>query len=136
MGETSGIAVRALSAGHPLVVNDVGWFAELPDEVALKVAVGADEVMTLAAELELLAGDPARRERMGVAAAEYARSEHSLERSADLYVAALEEAAGGLAVENAVVGEFARAADEVGLDAQSEELSHLADALRSLRRGD
>ncbi len=36
MGETSGIAVRALSAGRPLVVNDVGWFAELPDEVALR----------------------------------------------------------------------------------------------------
>ena len=30
MGETSGAAIRALSLGKPLVVSDVGWFAELP----------------------------------------------------------------------------------------------------------
>ena len=30
MGETSGSAIRALSLGKPLVVSDVGWFAELP----------------------------------------------------------------------------------------------------------
>ena len=29
MGETSGTAIRALSLGKPLVVSDVGWFAEL-----------------------------------------------------------------------------------------------------------
>ena len=40
MGETSGTAIRALTLGKPLVVSDVGWFAELPDDVALKVPVG------------------------------------------------------------------------------------------------
>ena len=30
MGETSGTAIRALALGKPLVVSDVGWFAELP----------------------------------------------------------------------------------------------------------
>ena len=30
MGETSGTAIRALTLGKPLVVSDVGWFAELP----------------------------------------------------------------------------------------------------------
>ena len=38
------IVVRALSLGRPLVVSDVGWFADLPDEVAVKVPVGDDEV--------------------------------------------------------------------------------------------
>src|SRR5204863_86081 len=38
MGETSGTAIRALSLGKPLVVSDVGWFSELPDDVAFKVA--------------------------------------------------------------------------------------------------
>ena len=37
MGETSGSVIRALSLGKPLVVSDVGWFSELPDDVALKV---------------------------------------------------------------------------------------------------
>ena len=44
MGETSGTAIRALTLGKPLVVSDVGWFGELPDGVALRVAVGDDEV--------------------------------------------------------------------------------------------
>ena len=58
MGETSGTAIRALSLGKPLVVSDVGWFSELPDDVALKVPVDDDEVETLAAALELLATRP------------------------------------------------------------------------------
>ena len=61
MGETSGIAIRALSAGTPLVVSDVGSFAELPDAVALKIPVGDDEVPRLAAALELLARDAGLR---------------------------------------------------------------------------
>ena len=40
MGETSGSVIRALSLGRPLVVSDLGWFSELPDDVALKVPVG------------------------------------------------------------------------------------------------
>ena len=36
MGETSGSVVRGLSLGKPLVVSDVGWFSELPDDVALE----------------------------------------------------------------------------------------------------
>ena len=43
MGETSGTAIGA-DPGKPLVVSDVGWFGELPDGVALRVAVGDDEV--------------------------------------------------------------------------------------------
>ena len=57
MGETSGSVIRQLSLGKPVVVSDVGWFAELPDEVALKVPVDAGETETLYAALELLARD-------------------------------------------------------------------------------
>ena len=39
MGETSAMALRALAVGRPLVVSDLGWFAELPDAVAAKVPV-------------------------------------------------------------------------------------------------
>ena len=92
MGETSGIAVRALALGRPLVVSDVGWFSELPDSVAAKVAVDEWEVELLAAVLELLATDEALRERMGAAAREYAQSEHSLQQAVAAYVAVLEEA--------------------------------------------
>ena len=74
MGETSGMAIRALSVGTPLVVSDVGWFSELPDAVAAKVPVDELEVETLVATLERLVSDadlrgPDERRRRRVRAA-------------------------------------------------------------------
>jgi glycosyltransferase involved in cell wall biosynthesis len=89
MGETSAVALRAISAGRPLVVSDVGAFAELPDEVALKVPVGDGEIDALAAAMQQAAASP----EMGRAALELARTEHELGHVADLYAAALTEAA-------------------------------------------
>ena len=55
MGETSGSVIRGLSLGKPMLVSDVGWFSELPDDVALKIPVDEYEVPTIAAALELAA---------------------------------------------------------------------------------
>jgi len=52
---------------------------------------------------------------MGRAALELARAEHDVERVAEAYTAALEEAAGGTAVRDAVAAEVARAAADVGI---------------------
>jgi glycosyltransferase involved in cell wall biosynthesis len=93
MGETSAVVIRALSVGTPLLVSDVGWFSELPDDVALKVAPDEREIQTLVAAFETLS-TPGVRETMGGHARELAQSEHDLERVADLYASALEEAAG------------------------------------------
>jgi glycosyltransferase involved in cell wall biosynthesis len=136
MGETSGIALRALSLGKPLVVSDVGWFAELPDEVALKVPVDEHEVDVLAGALELLATREDARTAMAAAAHELAAREHSLEHVADLYAAALEEAAGGPAVRDAVLQEVTAAAAEVGIAAGSPEAAELGERLREARVGD
>jgi glycosyltransferase involved in cell wall biosynthesis len=115
MGETSGSAVRALSLGKPLVVSDVGWFAELPDTVALKVTAGGDdEIGALAGALERLA-DPALVGEMGAAARRYVESEHDLERVAEQYAAALEQVAGDPAVRERVLHEVAAAAAAVGI---------------------
>ncbi|MGZ4384668.1 MAG: glycosyltransferase [Gaiellaceae bacterium] len=93
MGETSGSAIRALCLGKPQVVSDIGWFAELPDEVALKVAPGPGEAEALEAALEALLADDARRAVMGAAAIELARREHAVARVAAAYADALAEAA-------------------------------------------
>ena len=85
MGETSAAAVRALSLGKPLIVSDVGSFRELPDEVAIKVPVGAGEVEALVEAMRRAAGN----EEMGGAARRVAATEHRLDRTADLYVEAL-----------------------------------------------
>lgn len=85
MGETSAAAVRALSLGKPLIVSDVGSFRELPDEVAIKVPVGAGEVEALVEAMRRAAGN----EEMSGAARRVAATEHRLDRTADLYVEAL-----------------------------------------------
>jgi glycosyltransferase involved in cell wall biosynthesis len=116
MGETSGSAIRTLSLGKPLVVSDLGWFAELPDDVAFKVPVGgAEEIDAIVAALERLA-DPALVAQMGAAAQAYVDDGHEVGHIAELYVAALEEAAGGGAVEARVIRAVAEAALEVGVE--------------------
>jgi glycosyltransferase involved in cell wall biosynthesis len=114
MGETSGSVIRALSLSKPLVVSDVGWFAELPDEVALKIAPDEHEVEHLLAALQLLVRDEATRTAMGAAALALARGEHALDFVAERYTAALEEAAGGEVVRTAVLEDVAQAAADVG----------------------
>ena len=135
MGETSGNVIRSLSLGKPLLVSDVGWFSELPDTVALKVSVGEGEVEMLEAGLELLATRPEVREQMGAAAAELATREHDLDRVADLYAAALEEAAGGDAVGEAVVREVSEAAADVGIAPGSAEAGEIARRLAEVELG-
>jgi glycosyltransferase involved in cell wall biosynthesis len=135
MGETSGSVVRALSAGKPLVVSDVGWFAELPDTVAVKVRPDAREVEGLAAALERLAVDERACREMGAAARALAESEHDVERVAERYAAALEEAAGGEAVREAVLRDVAEAAAETGISPDDPEAAELAARLREAGLG-
>jgi glycosyltransferase involved in cell wall biosynthesis len=117
MGETSGSVLRCLSLGKPVVVSEIGWFSELPDDVALKVPVDEFETRTLEAALELLT-EPAVRRAMSRAALRYVAREHDLERVADRYVAAIEESAAPVA--DVVLRELAAAAAEVGLEDTSE----------------
>jgi glycosyltransferase involved in cell wall biosynthesis len=135
MGETSGSVIRSLSLGKPLVVSDVGWFSELPGSVAVKVPVDDHEVETLTAALELLVTGADVREEMGRAGADLARRVHDLGRVADLYAAALEEAAGGVAVGDAVLREMSEAAADVGISAGSAESREIARRLAEVELG-
>ena len=135
MGETSGSVVRGLSLGKPLVVSDVGWFAELPDDVALKIPPDGDEVATLIAGLELLATRPDVRDAMGVSAAALARREHDVDRVAEQYVAALERTLGGASVDDAVLHEVTAAAADVGISADSAEAREIARRLAEVELG-
>ena len=112
MGETSGSAIRGLSLGKPLIVSDVGWFAELPGDVVLKVPVDEFEVAMLEAAL-LFAVEHA--EELGSAARSYVEREHALPRVADAYAEAIRVTAGGDAVNDAVLWRIAEAAARAGI---------------------
>src|SRR5207249_6116748 len=62
LGETSASVVRSLALGRPTVVTDTGWFAELPDDVAVKIPAGGElEIELLAAVLQRLCSDETLR---------------------------------------------------------------------------
>jgi glycosyltransferase involved in cell wall biosynthesis len=136
MGETSGTVIRALTLGKPLVVSDVGWFAELPRGVALKIPVGDEEVADLTAALRLLAERPDVRERMGAAGRELAAGEHDLARVAERQAAAFEVAAGGRAVADDVLREVGAAAAGVGIAPGTSEAAEIARRLSEVDLGD
>ena len=136
MGETSGTVIRALTLGKPLVVSDVGWFAELPQGVALKIPVGDEEVADLTAALRLLAERPDVRERMGAAGRELAAGEHDLARVAERQAAAFEVAAGGRAVADDVLHEVGAAAAAVGIAPGTSEAAEIARRLSEVDLGD
>ena len=136
MGETSGTAIRALSLGKPLVVSDVGWFSELPDEVALKIPVDDQEVETLEAALELLASRPDVRSAMTTAGLHLARGMHDVTAVAERYVSAFEQAAGGAVVGDAVLREVTEAAAAVGIEPGSAEARELAVRLAEVELGE
>ena len=123
MGETSGSVIRALSLGKPLVVSDVGWFSELPDEAVLKVPVDDTEVDVLHAALGIAAEHGAA---LGASARAYVEREHDLAAVADRYVEAIEVSAGGDAVRDAVLWRIAEAASATGIS----DVTALAHALR------
>jgi glycosyltransferase involved in cell wall biosynthesis len=71
VGETSAVALRALAAARPLIVYDHGWYSELPERAAVKVAPG--DATALHEAMETLAQSAALRQSMGKAGYEYAR---------------------------------------------------------------
>jgi hypothetical protein len=92
-------------------------------------------VATLTAALELLASREELRLTMGASAAELARRDHDVERVAELYVAALERAAGGPTVDDAVLRDVSRAASEVGISAETAEAKEIARRLAEVELG-
>lgn len=81
-GETSAAALRLMTYGKPLIVSDVATFAELPDEVCIRVQVDAVETEMLYRYLLLLAKRPDLRLQLGRNARRYAQKHHSLDYAA------------------------------------------------------
>lgn len=88
VGETSAAALRALSLSKPLIVFDHGWYAELPDSVALKVAPG--DIDGIVKAMRALT-DPARRRQCAAAAIQLITNEHDPDQTARRYAAFLDQ---------------------------------------------
>jgi glycosyltransferase involved in cell wall biosynthesis len=73
-----------LATGRPVIVFDDGWYAELPDDVCVKVP--PNDIDALTSAMRKLAGDKELRQRIGRRAAEYVRCRHDPDQVAEMYV--------------------------------------------------
>jgi SAM-dependent methyltransferase len=96
-----------LSAARPVLVSDVGAFAELPEDVCLKVPVGAEEEDLIFEYLALLVARPEIRRSMGVRARAWVEEHCSWRAVAEQYTRFLEEIAKPQELVAAVVGDAA-----------------------------
>jgi len=90
-GETSGTLVRLLGMGKPVIVNNTGAFAEIPDDCCAKVDLDDTEEDLLAAYLHRLATDEPLRRRLGENARRHIATHHTLEGSAQGYADFIQE---------------------------------------------
>jgi glycosyltransferase involved in cell wall biosynthesis/SAM-dependent methyltransferase len=90
VGETSGSLQRALGLGRAVIVSDVGSFAELPDDVCLKVPVMPDRTQEeedyIFEYLNVLVSRPDLAEAMGNRARSWVERECNWRSVAERYV--------------------------------------------------
>jgi glycosyltransferase involved in cell wall biosynthesis len=78
----SGSAIEGLLAGRPVIVADVGFYRDLPDDLVFKVP---DDIPTeaLGAQLSRLVSNEPLRRQAGAAAADWAQAHFDLDAYAD-----------------------------------------------------
>ena len=84
-GEASGMTVRLMGMGKPVVMSDGLDGAGYPAGTVVKIAPNAGEQALLEEYMRWLAGSVRVREEMGRAAAHHIASEHCLTRVAQMY---------------------------------------------------
>jgi glycosyltransferase involved in cell wall biosynthesis/SAM-dependent methyltransferase len=89
VGETSGTLLRSLGLGKAVLVSDVGSFQEFPEDVCLKVPVGAGEEDLIFEYLNLLVSRPEVARAMGSCAKQYVSEECNWNVVAQKYAAFL-----------------------------------------------
>ena len=85
-GETSASLIRLMGMGKPVIVSNIGSFAEFPDDCCAKVDVDEYEEDILLEYMKFLAANGVVREQMGKNARRYVEENHTLEGSAKAYI--------------------------------------------------
>jgi len=94
-GETSGVAIRLMGAGKPVILSDSEETSAFPPETCLKVLPGIAEEDELEHDMVLLASVRQFASEMGDRAAAYIRAHHAAETAAASYWRILCECSGG-----------------------------------------
>ena len=95
VGESSGTLLRSLGLGKAVLVSEIGSFQEFPDDVCIKVPVGAGEEDLIFEYLNLLVSRPEVTRALGARAREYVATKCNWNLVAKKYAAFLEAVANG-----------------------------------------
>jgi glycosyltransferase involved in cell wall biosynthesis/SAM-dependent methyltransferase len=90
VGESSGSLLRALGLGKAVLVSDVGSFQEFPEDVCLRIPVGAGEEDLIFEYLNLLVSRPEVTKSLGARARRYVEQECNWDSVAARYAAFLQ----------------------------------------------
>jgi glycosyltransferase involved in cell wall biosynthesis len=93
-GETSGIAIRLMGLGKPVILTDSPECARYPEDACVRVPAGAAESDSLRHHMLLLASLPEAATAIGENAAAHIRARHRLDSAASQYWELLTECAG------------------------------------------
>ena len=84
-GETSGIAIRMMGLGKPVLLTESLECSRFPEGACLRIAAGAAERDSLRAHMTLLAGMPEVAAAVGARASAHIREYHGMEQVASRY---------------------------------------------------
>jgi len=135
MGETSAVVTQAMQLGTPVIVTDVGWYAELPDFV-LKVPAGPAAVDALVSHLARLDQDRELLSALSESTRRYASTDLDFDAVIERYVSILVELAGERSrrriIDDALYREVAVALTDLELTGSAQEGTISARILDSL----
>jgi len=84
-GETSGIGIRLMGIGKPVLLTDCEENGRFPEDVCIRIPPGLAERESLRRYMLLLPSIQGFSAEIGGRAADHIRTQHSLERTAQLY---------------------------------------------------
>jgi hypothetical protein len=93
-GETSGIAIRMMGIGKPVLVTAGAENEDIPDAACIRIDHGLAEVDMLAEFMTWMSLRPGDARDMGTLARAHVRERHESERVARLFWSVLEESCG------------------------------------------
>jgi len=84
-GETSGIAIRMMGIGKPVMLTESLECSRFPEDACMRIAPGVAELDSLRGHMMLVASMPDVSAAIGERAAEHVRAHHGVERAAAQY---------------------------------------------------
>lgn len=129
-GETSRSVLQIMAAQKPVIVSNVGWFAELPNDSCLKVDVNELEEEMLLEYMDMLSSNATLKTAIGKNARNYVIRNHNPETVAREYCSFMQNILGN---HEFIVQTLSERFNELGIDEQdSQIIRHTVERIKDI----